>query len=125
MEVHIARVMAWLSSYWAATPGVELYDNATVRLDIDNEPQPDAFLESSRQPVERSHISTDDFIEGPPELIVEIAASSASYDLHDKLQRIAAMACKSTSSGACMTNKLIGSAWSMKNMFCKRLTIQV
>ena len=29
---------------------------------------------------------TDDFIEGPPELIVEIAASSASYDLHDKLQ---------------------------------------
>jgi Uma2 family endonuclease len=31
------------------------------------------------------HISEDDYIEGPPELVVEIAASSASYDLHDKL----------------------------------------
>ncbi|WP_448562570.1 Uma2 family endonuclease [Trichothermofontia sp.] len=28
----------------------------------------------------------DDYIEGAPELIVEIAASSASYDLHDKLR---------------------------------------
>jgi Uma2 family endonuclease len=34
----------------------------------------------------RSRISADDYIEGAPELIVEIAASSASYDLHDKLR---------------------------------------
>lgn len=77
-----AAIMAWLSSYWIATPGIELSDNATVRLDPDNEPQPDALLriESGGQ----SLISEDDYIEGAPELIVEIAASSASYDLYDK-----------------------------------------
>jgi len=32
----------------------------------------------------QSRISQDDYIEGAPELIVEIAASSAAYDLHDK-----------------------------------------
>ena len=32
----------------------------------------------------QSRISEDDYIEGAPELIVEIASSSASYDLHDK-----------------------------------------
>ncbi len=31
-------------------------------------------------------ISEDDYIEGAPELIVEVAASSAAYDLHDKLK---------------------------------------
>ncbi|NEO94692.1 MAG: Uma2 family endonuclease, partial [Moorea sp. SIO3G5] len=39
-----ARIMTWLGTYWSATPGVEVGDNATVRLDADNEPQPDASL---------------------------------------------------------------------------------
>ena len=30
-------------------------------------------------------ISTDDYVEGAPELLAEIAASSASYDMHDKM----------------------------------------
>jgi len=34
----------------------------------------------------QSRISSDDYIEGAPELIVEVAASSASYDLHDNYQ---------------------------------------
>jgi Uma2 family endonuclease len=34
----------------------------------------------------RSKISVDDYVEGPPELIVEAAASSASHDLRDKLR---------------------------------------
>jgi Uma2 family endonuclease len=34
----------------------------------------------------RSHISEDDYLEGAPELIAEVAASSASYDLHEKLR---------------------------------------
>src|SRR3954468_16283789 len=37
-------IIGGLASYMAATPGVELSDNATVRLDLDNEPQPDALL---------------------------------------------------------------------------------
>ncbi|MCS6783539.1 MAG: Uma2 family endonuclease, partial [Gloeomargarita sp. SKYG98] len=32
----------------------------------------------------QSRISADDYVEGPPELIAEIATSSAAYDLHDK-----------------------------------------
>lgn len=77
-------IMGWLWNYKAATPGVELYDNPTVRLDVDNEPQPDAVLRLNQGG--RSWISEDDYIQGSPELIVEVAASNASYDLHDKLR---------------------------------------
>ncbi len=79
-------IMGWLAVYVAATPGVELADNATVRLDFDNEPQPDALLRIDEQWGGQSCISEDDYVEGAPELIVEIASSSASYDLHDKLK---------------------------------------
>src|SRR5690349_17878080 len=34
------QIMGWLGTYCAATPGVQFADNATVRLDLDNEPQP-------------------------------------------------------------------------------------
>jgi Uma2 family endonuclease len=78
-------IIGWLAAYMAATPGVELSDNATVRLDLDNEPQPDALLRIEPEAGGHSRVSEDDYIEGPPELVVEIAASSASYDLHDKL----------------------------------------
>ena len=79
-----ARIMGWLVAYEAATPHVETLDNPTVRLDGNNEPQPDAVLRFEKGG--RSKISEDDYVEGAPELIVEIAASSASIDLHEKLQ---------------------------------------
>jgi Uma2 family endonuclease len=63
-----------------------LGDNTTVRLDAENEPQPDALLRIDEFCGGQSRISEDDYLEGAPELIVEIAASSASYDLHDKLR---------------------------------------
>lgn len=77
-------IMSWLGAYAAATPGVDFGDNASVRLDADNEPQPDALLRI--EVGGQSLISEDDYVEGAPELIVEIAASSASLDLHDKLR---------------------------------------
>ncbi len=77
-------INTWLGTYCAATPGVEAADTPTVRLDVDNEPQPDAVLRLAQGG--QSRISADDYLEGAPELIVEIAASSASYDLHDKLR---------------------------------------
>jgi Uma2 family endonuclease len=79
-----AAIMCWLSAYWAATPGVDLNDNATVRLDLDNEPQPDALLRLEELVGGQSRLSEDDYIEGAPELVVEIAASSATKDLHEK-----------------------------------------
>lgn len=81
-----AQIMSWLGTYYAATRGVQLYDNTTVRVDLDNEVQPDALLRLEPSVGGHSHISDDDYIEGAPELIVEIAASSASYDLHEKLR---------------------------------------
>lgn len=81
-----AHIVGWLFVYCAATVGVFLGDNVTVRLDPDNEPQPDALLRLEPEQGGRSRVTPDDYIEGPPELVVEIAASSASYDLHDKLR---------------------------------------
>ena len=78
-----AYIMGWLAVYHAATPGTQLADNTTVRLDLDNEPQPDALL---RIEGGQSQIDDDRYVAGAPELIVEIAASSASYDLREKLQ---------------------------------------
>lgn len=80
-----AAIVTWLTTYEIATPGVEAADNPSVRLDPDNEPQPDALLRIVDDCGGQSRISDDDYIEGAPELIVEIAASSAAYDLYDKL----------------------------------------
>jgi hypothetical protein len=73
-----ANIMLWLGTYRVATPNVMLGDNATVRLDLDNEVQPDAVLRLDESAGGRSRISEDDYIEGAPEPIVEIAASTAS-----------------------------------------------
>ncbi|MEB3211900.1 MAG: Uma2 family endonuclease [Leptolyngbyaceae bacterium] len=81
-----SAVMTWLGVFEANTPGVMVCDNTTVRLDADNEPQPDALLRLEEESGGQSRISEDDYIEGAPELIVEIASSSASYDLHEKLR---------------------------------------
>ncbi|NET40833.1 Uma2 family endonuclease [Okeania sp. SIO2B3] len=77
-----ASIMGWLLLYRASTPGVQLGDNSTVRLDGDNEPQPDALLRIENDG--QSIISEDGYVEGAPELIVEIAASTVSIDVHEK-----------------------------------------
>jgi Uma2 family endonuclease len=79
-----AFLNTWAGNYLAATPGIDMSDNATIRIDNQNEAQPDILLRLERAQGGRSFVSADDYIEGAPELIVEIAASSASYDMHDK-----------------------------------------
>ena len=81
-----AQIIALLFTYCLATPGLEIGDNITVRLDLDNEPQPDVAVWVSEDCGGRAIISDDDYLEGAPELIVEVAASSAAYDLHEKLR---------------------------------------
>ena len=56
----------------------------TVRLDSDNEPQPDGVLLINQESGGNSTLSEDGYLEGAPELVVEIAASSAAIDLGDK-----------------------------------------
>ncbi|MEX0783631.1 MAG: Uma2 family endonuclease [Dehalococcoidia bacterium] len=78
-----ALVLAWLGVYWEANPEtVRVSDNASVFLDADNEPQPDASLRYIRG---QTSLTEGGYIAGAPELIVEVAASSVSIDLHDKL----------------------------------------
>lgn len=77
-------LMTWLGLYFAATPGVRIGDNPTVRLDDKNAPQPDGILRLEPAFGGRSRISSDDYVEGPPELAVEVSASTATVDLQDK-----------------------------------------
>ncbi len=79
-------LITWLGGYWASTLGIQGGDNTTVLLDYENEVQPDAFLRLRAECGGNSYITENDYIAGPPELIVEVAASSAAYDLHVKKQ---------------------------------------
>ncbi len=79
-----AQILVWLGSYQALTKGVIAADNASARLDLDNEPQPDALLMIDPERGGQARISDDDYVEGAPELVVEVAASSVSIDLHKK-----------------------------------------
>ncbi|HEU5103385.1 MAG TPA: Uma2 family endonuclease [Roseiflexaceae bacterium] len=73
-----SRIITWLGLYCAATAGTRVGDNTTVRLDPFNEPQPDVVLRLEPGAGGKSRISSEDYIEGTPELVVEIAASSAA-----------------------------------------------
>ncbi|MDD9981416.1 MAG: Uma2 family endonuclease [Gammaproteobacteria bacterium] len=79
-----AWAVFWLTTYSTHTPGVRVADNASIRLDASNEPQPDALLRIEREVGGRSRVSDDDYVEGAPELVVEVASSSAACGLHDK-----------------------------------------
>ncbi len=81
-----ALLVTWLGYYVSKTSGLlGMGDNATLRLDDDNEPQPDLLLRLPEALGGRSRITPDGFLEGPVEWIAEIAASSASLDMHRKL----------------------------------------
>ena len=73
----------WAGTYASKHADVDVVADATVRLLGDNDPQPDVALR--RRDGGSSSIGEDDHVEGPPELVIEVSASSASYDLHKKL----------------------------------------
>jgi Uma2 family endonuclease len=75
--------------YEAQTPGVECCDNTTVILSDEGEPQPDLFLRMLPEYGGQSRTTEDDYVEGAPELIAEVAYSSRAIDLHDKRQEYA------------------------------------
>jgi Uma2 family endonuclease len=71
-------------TYEASTPGVQCCDNTTVILGENAEPQPDLLLRILPEFGGQSRTNDDDYIEGAPELIAEIALSSRAIDLHAK-----------------------------------------
>jgi Uma2 family endonuclease len=78
-------VITWLDMYVAQTLNVELAIDATVFLGTSSEVRPDTCLFRTA-PRGAVRVTADDYLEGPPDLVVEVAASSASYDLHDKME---------------------------------------
>ena len=84
-EPHL-RLACFLGYYMAATPGTGGADNSSLRLDLANEPQPDLHLRLIEAAGGQSVVDADDYIEGAPELIGEIAASSVSYDPGPKME---------------------------------------
>jgi Uma2 family endonuclease len=80
-----AQILVWLGSYQALTKGVLAADNASARLDLDNEPQPDALLMIDPERGGQARISDDDYVEGAPELVVEVGSSTIGIDLNLKL----------------------------------------
>lgn len=82
-------LIIWLGTYKVATSkvatsGVKLGIEPTVRLDQDNEPQPDGVLLIDERVGGQSRLDADDYIEGAPELVAEVAASSAAIDMNTK-----------------------------------------
>jgi Uma2 family endonuclease len=78
-------LMAWLGFYRAFTPGVEAGDNSSLTLMVGaNRPQPDGLLRIVPEDGGQSTTTKKGYVRGGPELVGEVTASTASYDLHDK-----------------------------------------
>jgi hypothetical protein len=71
-------------AYESRTKGVESGDNATVLLGDESEPQPDLYLRILPDCGGQSNTTSDNYIDGAPELLAEIAHSSQAIDLHAK-----------------------------------------
>jgi Uma2 family endonuclease len=80
------RLSGILFTYENSTPGVIAAAGPTVRLDLANEPQPNAVLFIDPARGGQAIVSDDDYIEKAPELVGEVSSSTVSYDLHVKLK---------------------------------------
>ena len=78
-------VQTWLGNYCIATPGVKHAINSTTRLNPDDVPQPDGLLRILPECGGQSRLDAKGYLQGAPELAVEVAASSASLDAREKL----------------------------------------
>jgi Uma2 family endonuclease len=73
-----------LFAYQGNTPGVETGDNTTVLLGDEGEPQPDLYLRVRPENGGQSTTTDDDYVDGAPELVIELAHSTRAIDLHGK-----------------------------------------
>ena len=81
-----ATIIGLIGLYSINLQGTNFINHPTLIFDGKNEPQPDAVLRIEENYGGKSWVNDDDYLEGAPELIVEISSSTASYDLHDKLE---------------------------------------
>jgi Uma2 family endonuclease len=82
----VGLVAFWLNAYRIKVPRLRVAVDGTVFLSPNSELQPDVFLYWHPDRGSGARLNDEGYIEGAPELVVEAAASSASYDLHDKME---------------------------------------
>lgn len=79
-----ADLISLAGLYRWATPGVLGGAPASIILDDNTMPEPDAFLAIAASCGGRARLDDEGFVLGMPEWLAEIASSSVSYDLHAK-----------------------------------------
>jgi Uma2 family endonuclease len=78
------RLIGCLAMYELATVGTELAIDGTLRLGLSSDPQPDGMLFVREEFGGSVRPGAKRIYEGCPELLVEVAVSSAAYDLNVK-----------------------------------------
>ena len=85
-----STAVTWVGTYRIRTPGLLTSDNGTLLLPTGDEVQPAVCLYrppplgNVRYVERREGKERVSYLEGAPDLVFEVAASSASYDLHSK-----------------------------------------
>lgn len=77
-------VCRWLDEYAESTPGTETLLSHTHILGPHSEPEPDATLYVIPESSGQVWVDEDDYLNGVPDLIVEVARATESIDLHSK-----------------------------------------
>jgi Uma2 family endonuclease len=77
-------VVRWLDGYAEVTPATEVLLNNTQILGPDSEPEPDACLFIAPEYGGEVYADENEYLNGAPELIVEVSSSTESIDLHRK-----------------------------------------
>lgn len=78
--------LTWLLQHYVVfTPGTFASDNTTVKLDNENELQPDVFLAVRPECGGSVRIDRKGYVNGAPELVAEVSGSTVSIDLGKKL----------------------------------------
>jgi Uma2 family endonuclease len=78
------KVGTVLELYSERTPGTLAGNNTTTILGEDSEPQPDLHLRLLPEFGGRARLDEEEYVVGPPELVVEVSHSTAAVDLHLK-----------------------------------------
>jgi hypothetical protein len=74
----------WVDEYAEATPGTDALVNNTQILGPASEPEPDTCLFILPDYGGQVFVDVDGYLNGSPDLIVEVSASTESIDLHTK-----------------------------------------
>jgi Uma2 family endonuclease len=81
-EPHL-DLATWLGFYRASHPGIRAGDNTSMRRRPRSMVQPDLYL---RRIEGTATLSEEGYLESGPELVAEISNTTASYDLHSKME---------------------------------------